>query len=593
MADTPIIDIQNVTFTYPGAEQPTLNDVSLTIKKGEFVAFIGRNGCGKSTLCKTLNGLIPHYYVGDFSGTVITNGLNTSVHNVADLSRHVGYIYQDFENQLVRPTVEEDVRFTRLNYGFRDFKERAAYILAMTGLAPHAQQFIWQLSGGQMHLLALAGALAMDPDIMIIDEPIAQLDPQHAREIYTFLKKLNQDYGKTIVVIEHHTEFIADFCDQVVLMDQGKLLWKKPAKEALTRIHELTEKQIFPPQVTQAAYAHMPNLKPETSYPVTLDEAERFFRRADIPFMTAEGQKNNEQKQGHDHPLPVHSEASPLIVFDQVSLAFKTMGKEKRTVLQNLDLSIHSGDRLAIVGNNGAGKSTMLRLISAILKPTQGKVVVDGLDTRRIGPEKLSGKVALIYQNPEEMFIEDSIRKDMEYFLKARKHPRTKEWVDELLERFELTHLQHRDGRLLSGGQQRKASMAIGAAMNPQIMMLDEPTANLDMATRRDMLRMFEQLQGIVDTVIIATHDMQLVAEWSNRIFVMHQGHLLQDGDTETVFNDHTLLQTAGLVPPQIMELAHRLWGSEYNSGYCYSTERFLEALRYKGSQLEAAYGSR
>ena len=267
------IEINQVTFTYPGAEEPILKDVSLEIEKGEFVAIIGSNGSGKSTLCKLINGLIPHYYVGDYFGEVRINGRLTSKYKVADLSKDVGYVYQDFENQLVRPTVLDDASFAPLNFGYADYRERGKRALELTGLVGHDEEFIWQLSGGQKHLLALAGAISLDPNIIIIDEPVAQLDPAHAREIYQVLKKLHESFGKTIIVIEHHTEFIADYCQQVVLMDDGRVIWKKLTGEALKDVDQLMARDIYPPQVTQAAH----RLKKDMNYPISLSEAVHYF----------------------------------------------------------------------------------------------------------------------------------------------------------------------------------------------------------------------------------------------------------------------------------------------------------------------------
>ena len=277
MSVKPIVQVKDVSFTYPGAETPVLKNIHLTINEGEFSAIIGGNGSGKSTLCKTFNGLIPQFYVGDFEGEVIVNGLFAKDHSVAQLSKDIGYVYQDFENQLVRPTVLDDACFVPLNYGLSDYKERGEWALEMTGLSALKNEFIWQLSGGQMHLLALAGALAMKPKMIIIDEPIAQLDPNHAKQLYEILKTLNVEFGITIIVIEHHTEFIAEYCEQVILMDQGRILWKKPVKEALSQVEELMSRQIYPPQVTQAAHSLKSTMGVRDLYPTTLEEAVQYF----------------------------------------------------------------------------------------------------------------------------------------------------------------------------------------------------------------------------------------------------------------------------------------------------------------------------
>ena len=215
------IEIKDLTFTYPASQTPTLNHLYLEVEQGDFLAIVGNNGCGKSTFCKCLNGLIPHFIDGDFSGEVHVGGLDTRTSDVGTLATQVGYVYQDFENQIVRPTVLDDASYACLNYALPDYLERGRAALKMVGLSTREKDYIWQLSGGQTHLLALAGAISLRPDILILDEPIAQLDPQHADEVYEILKTLNEKYGKTIIVIEHHTEYIANYCHHVMLMKEG------------------------------------------------------------------------------------------------------------------------------------------------------------------------------------------------------------------------------------------------------------------------------------------------------------------------------------------------------------------------------------
>ena len=186
------VEIDGLTYTYPGAPQPTLRDISLQIPKGDFLAVVGNNGCGKSTLCKALNGLIPHFITGTMEGSVQVCGLNTLESDVGVLAQKVGYVYQDFENQIVRPTVLDDASYACLNYAFPDYLERGRTALRQCGLEGREEEYVWQLSGGQTHLLALAGAVSLQPDILILDEPIAQLDPMHADRIYEVLRDLNE-----------------------------------------------------------------------------------------------------------------------------------------------------------------------------------------------------------------------------------------------------------------------------------------------------------------------------------------------------------------------------------------------------------------
>ena len=562
--DKPIIQVKDVTFTYPGAEEKVLDNVSLTVHEGEFVAIIGGNGSGKSTLCKTFNGLIPQFYVGDFEGEVHLGNRETSKFSVAELSKDIGYVYQDFENQIMRPTVIDDASFVPLNYGLADYKERGMWALEITGLASIANEFIWQLSGGQKHLLAIAGVLAMKPKILIVDEPVAQLDPQHAEDVYDVLKKLNEELGMTIIVIEHHAEFIAEYCHSVVLMDQGRVLWKEPVKIALSRVDELISRNIYPPQITQAASLMQVDGPISAELPITIVEGiEHFSHYA-----------KKERFLPHAYCKSNLEEVKrPIVTVENASLQFHDLRKQKKQVLNKVHTAFYEGERIAIVGNNGAGKSSLIKLIAGIVKPSQGEVTVLNIQASKATPEKLGKYVSYVYQNPEEMFIEDSVKKEIELFLKARKIKNYKEIVEHILHDFALTDLQEKDARLLSGGQKRRVSLAIGAAMQPSVILLDEPTANLDIATKKHVVHLLETLKDHVKTVVMATHDMQLVSEWATRIIVMHDGEIIGDGNRHDIFSNQSLLKTAGLVIPQIVELSLQLG----LKGPCYTVEDFCQ----------------
>ena len=209
MSNAPAISLRDVSFRYPGATEDTLPNVNLTIDTGDFVTVVGGNGSAKTTLCKTFNGLVPHYWNGEFAGVAEVCGIDTFTSNVAELSSRVGYVYQDFMNQLVRPTVRDEISFSPINFGMADYRQRTTEAMEMLRITELSDRFVWQLSGGQAHLTALASVLAMRPDIIVVDEPVAELDPARALEIYQRLEILNQQHGITVVTIEHHAEFIA------------------------------------------------------------------------------------------------------------------------------------------------------------------------------------------------------------------------------------------------------------------------------------------------------------------------------------------------------------------------------------------------
>lgn len=560
---TVVIKMSNVTFTYPGIQQPILRNISLEIEKGDFLAVIGNNGCGKSTLCKTMNGLIPHFFSGDFIGQVEVCGLNTQSYYVGELAKKIGYVYQDFENQIVRPTVLDDASFACLNYAMEDYLDKGREALGLVGLLSNEKDYVWQLSGGQKHLLALASMTALRPEILVLDEPISQLDPQHARQIYDVLKYLNEVHGKTIIVIEHHTEFIAQYCKNVVMMKDGEILWKLSVKEGLNRVEELEANNIFPPQVTIAAK----RLKDQGIYsqdivlPITINEGIDFFAGLN----TTEKRIRNVEKKQLSHRV---------MQFQNVCIEYRAVKGTSPRVLNDFSLDIQRGENIALIGSNGAGKSTLFKLMIGLLKPKRGEITVYGTSIKDMQPEEISQKISLVYQNPEEMFIKDSIRGDIEYAMKVRAVENYEGRTEELLEMFNLKSLEHRDGRLLSGGQMRRASLAIGIALNPSILLLDEPTTNLDIATRKEIIKTLAHLKDRVETAVIATHDMELVSEWADRIIVLHNGNIIADGACEMVFK-HKDIKIAGIHPPDIYILSKML----DPDGECFTIQEFIESF--------------
>lgn len=561
-----IIEIENLTYTYPGAKTPILDQINLEIEQGDFLAVVGNNGCGKSTLCKVLNGLIPHFISGNITGKVTVAGVDTQQADVGALAQKVGYVYQDFENQIVRPTVLDDASYACLNYGMPDYLEKGREALRRCGLLGRENDYIWQLSGGQTHLLALAGAVAMGPEVLILDEPIAQLDPLHADRIYEILRDLNEHYGKTIIVIEHHTEYIADYCKHVLLLRDGNLVWKLPAAEALSRVEELQNSNIFPPQVTIAGHRlRQKGLLPgEMLLPTTAEDGRKAFGHLcyhAAPFSA---------------PKKAPKSEKTIVEFRNVGVSYRSVKGEPRVIFRDLNLRIQKGEKIALIGSNGAGKSTLMKMMVGLLKPSDGSIELNGRSLQNVKPEELSRQVSLVYQNPEDMFIKDSIRGDIAYAMQVRDVEGWKEKTEELLSRFRLADLAARDGRLLSGGQMRRASLAIGVALNPGILLLDEPTANLDIATRKEIMRTLQDMREITETVMIATHDMQLVCEWAERIIVLCQGEVVADGSRDEIFGDDGLTRRVGIRPPEIFSMGQAL----DPRALCYTVEEFLNAFQ-------------
>ena len=554
------VSLRDVTFTYPGAAAPALRHVNLEVAEGDFLAIMGANGCGKSTLCKTMNGLIPQFIVGDLEGSVTVAGTDVATAQIGELAQRIGYVYQDFENQLVRPTVIDEASFSCLNFAYDDYVERGMRALELCGLADRADSYIWQLSGGQKHLLALAGAIALEPDVIVLDEPVAQLDPYHADQTYKVLRELNEKYGKTVIVIEHHTDFIAEYCTSAALMANGTIAWKLPAHEALRRIDDLAASDVHPPQIALAGreLVRVGALPENTLLPTTVDEGATAFWG--VPFIPRE--------RAH----AVHPVGEPAASFRHVDVSYRSVKGEPRRVFHDLNLEIRRGEKVALVGANGAGKSTLMKLMCGLVKPQAGEVVLGDVSTRDIGPDELSERVSLVYQNPEQMFIKDTIRADVEFAMRARGVADAAERAAALLDRFRLADLAGHDGRLLSGGQMRRASLAVGIALDPPILLLDEPTANLDIGTRQEITKLVSDLRGITDTLVIATHDMQLVCQFADRVVVLTDGEVIGDAAPDEVFMNEDVVVRSGIRPPEIFQMGRAL----DCRAACYTLDEFL-----------------
>ena len=526
-----VIEIRDLTYTYPGASRPTLDHLNLNVEKGDFLAIIGNNGCGKSTLCKTMNGLIPHFIAGEFQGSVLVDQQDTRTMDVGRIAGKVGYVYQDFENQIVRPTVLDDASYACMNYAMPDYLERGREALRQCGLEGREQEYIWQLSGGQTHLLALAGAVSLEPDVLILDEPIAQLDPKHADLIYGVLKNLNETWGKTIIVIEHHTEYIADYCHHVALLKDGHTEWVLPSDEALRRVEELQECNIFPPQVTIAAQQMKKEgmLAEDTVLPTTIEAGKKVFDR-----LLYRGEICTEWEA----PGEKQKETETVVSFRKVSVSYRAVKGEAKQIFRNLNLEIKKGEKIALIGSNGAGKSTLMKLMTGLIKPSEGEILLKGKGIRDTKPEALSKMISLVYQNPEEMFIKDSIERDIAFAMEARNTENWQERTKALLEQFRLTELKDRDGRLLSGGQMRRASLAIGIALNPEILLLDEPTSSLDPELVGGVLEVIRKLAARHMTMLLTTHEMDFARSVADRVIFLADGRIQEEGTPAEIF-DH------------------------------------------------------
>ena len=375
---------------------------------------------------------------------------------------------------------------------------------------------------------------------------------------------MNENHGKTIIVIEHHTEYIADYCKHVMLMKDGQVRWMLPTEEALQRVEELEECNIFPPQVTQAAHRlrRAGRLPAGIPLPTTVEGGKNRLRQTALYLPGTSGASCPRRRErsllpGRIFGLPLGEGGAPHRV--------------RRPEPEHTEGGKGGSHRLQRGGQVHPDEAD-----GGLLKPQAGTVSLFGEAIGDKKAEDLSRQISLVYQNPEEMFIKDSIRADIAYAMEVRKVPEWEKRTAELLERFRLTELADRDGRLMSCGQMRRASLAIGIALNPGILLLDEPTANLDIATRREIMGVLSDMKDIIQTAVIATHDMQLVCQWAERIIVLCNGQVVADGPRDEIFARTDVVEQVGIRPPEIFTMGQAL----DRRALCYTIDEFLSSFQ-------------
>ena len=542
MTENPIIAVRNLSYRYRREDpQPVLGEINLEIDRGDYLLVTGRSGSGKSTLCRTFNGLIPHFYGGALEGEVHVAGHPVRQSTVAALFDRVAMLFQNPDSQLFCRTVAQEIVFGLESLGLapQAIEARLQTALAEVGIEHLHQRDPQRLSGGEKHLALIAALLALRPEVIVLDEPFANLDPANVTRTRRLLRRLHAA-GCGVVLCEHRLSRAAPDATRVVVLHGGRIvadgapgqvLAQAPAAWGLeaplaTRIGAALD--LTPPPL------RIENLAGVAPQPGLLD-------RLDPP---------PEARPRVDRHLP------PVLEVERL-----TCRLGPKTLVRDITFALRPGECLAVVGANGAGKTTLLRHLIGLQRPTSGRIRIEGRDSAKKPVDSLARQVGLAFQNPDNQFFRFSVEEEI------RIGPQTLDvldtaWIEELLHIFGLEKLRGKAPYRLSGGEKKRVAFASALAARPSVLALDEPTAGQDFDFRGSLRRFLHRLQSRGQAVVIVTHDLTFAERASDRWLLMAGGRLLADAAPDRIMADAALMAQAGLEPTDRFRL-DGLWRRE------------------------------
>ncbi len=541
-----IIEFRNFSFKYRAQAEPTLYDINLKIKEGEKVLICGPSGCGKSTLSSVLNGLIPASYPGTVNGELLIEGKSYRDYDIFSLSKITGTVLQDSDGQFIGLTVGEDIAFALENDNtpLERMKEEVLDAARKVGMEAFLNHSPSSLSGGQKQRVSLAGVMVDKVKIFLFDEPLANLDPLTGKKTIELIDELHRSTGATIVIIEHRIEDVLHRnVDRVILMKSGRIIFDSTPDELLSS-KLLIETGIREPlYVTTLKYASVditPENKPGRIDTLLLSENDK--NKVRDWFRSIPGKKKKEENS---------------IQLEVKNLSFTYLGGHR--ALEDVSFSVQKGEMLSIVGKNGAGKSTLSKVICGFETKDSGTILIDGVDASLYSIKERAGHIGYVMQNPNQMIIKPMIRDEVSLGLRMEGKKDEKEIekiVDETLKICGLYSFRSWPVSALSYGQKKRVTIASILAINPEIIILDEPTAGQDFRHYTDIMEFLKKLNERGVTIILITHDMHLMLEYCTRSIVFADGGKIADASPEEILTDESIIEKAYLKKTSLSELA-------------------------------------
>ena len=541
-----IIEFNDLGFQYRAQAKPTLYNINLKIRKGEKILIAGPSGCGKSTMASLINGLIPFSYKGEISGSLLIKGKESREMSMFDISHIVGTVLQDSDAQFVGMTVAEDLAFALENDcipqgEMKDRVEEVAEILNLKAVLRHAPS---ELSGGQKQRVSVGGVMASDVDLFLFDEPLANLDPKTGKQAIELIDKLQKRTGAAVVIIEHRLEDVLHRpVDRIVLMNEGRIVSDTTPDELLSSENLASCGVREPLYLTALKYSGV-DIKAEM-HPSSLDDLT--LSEGDVAKVRSFFDKNSKEKE--------NSESQELLAVRDLSFTYE---KTNKKTLHDISASIKKGEMLAIVGTNGAGKSTFSKVVCGMEKEDSGEIVFDGLDFRTLSIKERAEHAGYVMQNPNQMISKVMIFDEVAMGLRLRGVPEdeVRSRVEKALEICGLYKMRNWPISALSYGQKKRVTICSILVLEPELMILDEPTAGQDY---RNYTRIMEFLKSLNDrgiTIVMITHDMHLMLEYADRSIVFNDGRIIADKSCAEVLTDRNIVDKASLKETSLYHLA-------------------------------------
>ena len=540
----PVIEFVDFTFQYRAQAKPTLNNINLTIYEGEKVLIVGPSGSGKSTLSNCINGLVPFSNEGEISGSLKVKGKETKEMSIFELSNSVGTVLQDPDGQFIGLTVGEDIAFKLENdcVSQKEMKEKVKIVSEIVGIDTHLDSAPYSLSGGQKQRVTLAGVMVGEVDILLFDEPLASLDPATGKSAIELIDQIQKKTNKTILIIEHRLEDVLHCpVDRIIVVDNGRIAADINPAELLSS-NLLIETGIREPlYITALKYAGCdikPEMHPEHIDTLNVDSCREKLKEWYEDTIEDEQKVNNE----------------PILEMKNVKFSYES-GKE---ILHGVSFKVNKGEMVSIVGRNGAGKSTISKLICGFYKPTEGQILFNGRDLINDTIKERAEKIGIVMQNPNQMTSKTMIFDEVALGLKVRgvSEEEIKNRVFETLKICGLYEFRNWPISALSFGQKKRVTIASILVLNPEIIILDEPTAGQDFKHYTEIMEFLKELNQKGVTIIMITHDMHLMLEYTNRAIVLSNGLKLADDIAANVLTDEEVINKANLKETSLYELA-------------------------------------